>query len=559
MFPLGSLELKTIEEDAFLGRYTIEPLHPGYGIMIGNSLRRVLLASIEGAAPIAIKIEGVPHEFSVIEGVVEDVVQIVLNIKKLVVAMDNEDIRTLTLDVSGERVVTAADIITDAGVTIINPELHIAELSSSKSTLRMDILVSKGRGYVPTEKNKKQDYPIGTIWLDAMFTPVKNVRFNVEQTLIEQYLDFEKLSLDILCNGAIQPKAALDQALQILGEYYTSILNPEMLRQKETSLEETLEEKLALTIDMVMTDLSPKIQHTLVYAGIKTMRDLLMKSHSELLTIHGMSSKSLNELAKALEETPEYATFSQFNFPFFIEGKDEVEEKPAAKREEPIEEDDLEDEEEEIVEEEKEPEPPKAKAKTEKAKPEAEKPKQEVEKPEAKPEPKKAKEPEVKEPVKEEKKPEADITKGFTLPDISLAKSTMTFLQQNKITDLKSLLSCSKSKIESLSGFKPKIIIEIEKNLDKVGLQLAPEETFSHLSKDELLKAVSEMAIGDFEKEIPSISKAEIKSINGAGITNVGQLMAIGKKGLKGQLKLSSKTIEEIDKRLTKWGLELKE
>jgi DNA-directed RNA polymerase subunit alpha len=557
VFPLGSLELKTLEEDAFLGRYTIEPLHPGYGIMIGNSLRRVLLASIEGAAPIAIKIEGVPHEFSVIEGVVEDVVQIVLNIKKLVVAMDNDDVRTITLDVSGERVVTAADIITDAGVTIINPELHIAELSSSKSTLRMDILVSKGRGYVPTEKNKRQDYPIGTIWLDSMFTPVKNVRFNVEQTLIEQYLDFEKLSLDILCNGAVLPKSALDQALQILGEYYTSILNPEMLRLKETSLEETLEEKLALTIDMVMTNLSPKIQHTLVYAGVKTMRDLLMKSHNELLTIHGMSSKSLAELSKSLEETPEYATFSQFNFPFFIESKEEVEEKPAVKREEPVEEDDFEDEEEDIIEEEKEPEPPKAKAKVEKPKPEVEKPK--TEKPEVKTEPKKAKEPEPKEQVQEEKKPEIDITKGFTLPDISLAKSTMTFLQQNKITNLKSLLICSKSKIESLPGFKPKIIIEIEKNLDKVGLQLAPDETFSNLSKEELLKAVSEMAIGDFEKEIPSISKAEIKSINSASITNVGQLMAIGKKGLKGQLKLSSKTIEDIDKRLTKWGLELKE
>lgn len=549
MFPLASLELKTIEEDAFLGRYIVEPLHPGYGIMLGNSLRRVLLASIEGAAPIAIRIEGVPHEFSVIEGVVEDVVQIVLNLKKLVVAMDYDDVKTLTLDVSGERVVTAADIITDAGITIINPELHIAELSSSKSTLRMDILVSKGRGYVPTEKNKKQDYPIGTIWLDAMFTPVKNVRFNVEQTLIEQYLDFEKLSLDILCNGAIQPKAALEQALQILGEYYSSILNPEMLRQKETSLEETLEEKLALTVDMVMSDLSPKILHMLVYAGIKTMRDLLMKSHGELLSIHGMNNKSIVELSKSLEETPEYATFSQFNFPFFMESKDEIEEKAAPKIEEQLEEDEDFDEEEEELEEEKQPEPPKAKPKAEKAKPE----------PEAKPEPKKAKEPEPKETPKEEKKPEVDITKGFTLPDISLTKSTMTFLQQNKINDLKALLSCSKSKIESLPGFKSKIIIEIEKNLDKVGLQLAPEETFSHLSKDELLKAVSDMAIADFEKEIPSISKAEIKSINGASITNVGQLMSLGKKGLKGQLKLSSKTIEEIDKRLTKWGLELKE
>ncbi|HUN19020.1 MAG TPA: DNA-directed RNA polymerase subunit alpha [Caldisericia bacterium] len=551
MFPLPSLELKTIEEDSFLGRYSIEPLHSGYGVMIGNSLRRVLLSSIPGAAPIAVRIEGVPHEFSVIEGVVEDVVQIILNLKKLVVAMDGDEIRTLTLDVSGERVVTAADIIPDAGLTIINPELHIAELSSSKSTLRMDILVSKGRGYVPTEKNKRPDYPIGTIWMDAMFTPVKNVKFTVEQTLIEQYLDFEKLTLDILCNGAVPPKEALDNALQILSEYYMAIGNPELLRKKETSLEETLEEKLALLIENVLPGLSPKVQHLLVYADIKTMRDLLMKTKTELVQHHNITHKAITELAKALEESQEYATFSQFNFPFLKEeGKAETEEEPkegpvaktgkAEKEPEIMEPEEA--AEEEVVEEKVEPpvvEEPKP-AKPSKAKAEKEQPK-----------------PEPVQVPKEE--PKQDITKGFSIQDISLSKSTMTFLQQNKITDLALLLSMSKSQIEDMQGFKPKMIQEIEKNLDKVGLVLAQDQMFGNLSPQEREKAVWLMSIEDLVKEVPSITKAEMKSMNGAGIAAAGKLLELGKKGMKGSLKFSTKTIEDIEKRLAKWGLTLKE
>lgn len=551
MFPLPSLELKTIEEDSFLGRYSIEPLHSGYGVMIGNSLRRVLLSSIPGAAPIAVRIEGVPHEFSVIEGVVEDVVQIILNLKKLVVAMDGDEIRTLTLDVSGERVVTAADIIPDAGLTIINPELHIAELSSSKSTLRMDILVAKGRGYMPTEKNKRPDYPIGTIWMDAMFTPVKNVKFAVEQTLIEQYLDFEKLTLDILCNGAVPPKEALDNALQILSEYYMAIGNPELLRKKETSLEETLEEKLALLVENVLPGLSPKVQHLLVYADIKTMRDLLMKTRSELVQHHNITNKAITELAKALEESPEYTTFSQFNFPFLKEeGKPEAEEAPkeaapkakavqAEKEPEIIEPEETVEEDEEVVEVAPIIEEPKP-AKVQKVK---------VEKEQPKPEPAQVK--------KEE--PKQDITKGFSIQDISLSKSTMTFLQQNKITDLASLLSLSKSQIEGMQGFKPKMIQEIEKNLDKVGLVLAQDQMFGNLSPQEREKAVWSMSIDDLVKEIPSITKAEMKSMNGAGIAAAGKLLELGKKGMKGSLKFSTKTIEDIEKRLTKWGLTLKE
>ncbi len=553
MFPLSSLELRTIEEDAFLGRYSIEPLHPGYGVMVANSLRRVLLSSIPGAAPIAVRIEGVPHEFSVIEGVVEDVVQIILNLKKLVVAMETDDIRTLTLDVSGERVVTAADIIPDVGVAIINPELHIAELSSSKSTLRMDILVAKGRGYVQTEKNKRPDYPIGTIWMDAMFTPVKNVKFTVEQTLIEQYLDFERLTLDILCNGAIPPKEALGGALEILSEYYSAILNPDLLRLREATVEETLEEKLVLTVESVLPNLSPKLQHLLVYAGIKNMRDLLMKSRVELAGIHGMTNKALTDLGKAVEESHEYGTFSQFNFPFFEAIKPEEQAKT-----EPISEQ-LPESVAKMAEEAAQPqpviEPEVVESVVEKpSKPKAEKPAK-IESPKE-PAPKKEKAPAK---TAEPEKPAID-TKGFTLPDITLSKSTMLFLSQNKIGDLAGLLSKSKKAIEGMTGFKSKMIIEIEKNLDKVGLVLAKDEALGSLSEEQLLATVRAMSISNFiENEVPTISKAEQKSIEKVGVKTVGAMMDLGKKGMKGSLKLSIKSIEDIEKRLTKWGLQLKE
>lgn len=527
MFPLPSLELKTIEEDAFLGRYTIEPLHPGYGIMIGNSLRRVLLASIQGAAPIAVRIEGVPHEFSVIEGVVEDVVQVVLNLKKLVVAMDSDEIRTLTLDVSGERVVTAADIIPDAGVTIVNPELHIAELSSPNSQLRMDILVAKGRGYTPTEKNKRPDYPIGTIWMDAMFTPVKNVKFVVEQTLIEQYLDFERLNIDILCNGAIQPKESLNQALQILSEYYSSIAQPEMLRDQDGELESTIDDKLDMNLDIVIPNISPKTHHLLIYAGVKTLRDLLMKEQTDISAIRGITSKMLKELIKAVETTPDYPVISQYAFPFITSPEDEeyVEEAEEAEPEEV-----------------KEPEPA----------------------PQPKPEPKPLREDHkefvvTKKEQKEEPPPVSmkvsDL--NFTLDDLALSKSTRQFLTSVKVNTLDQLLMKSRKDLMALSNHKDKVVHEIEKRLDQLDLKLVPDP-MDAASEEERVSKILSMSIDEFKEEVV-IPKANLKHIEQAGITTVGGLVELGKSGLKGQLKLTAKTIEEIEKRLEKMGLEIKE
>ena len=532
MFPLPSLELKTIEEDAFLGRYTIEPLHPGFGIMIGNSLRRVLLSSIQGAAPIAVRIEGVPHEFSVIEGVVEDVVQVILNLKKLVVGMDADEIRTLTLDVSGERVVTAADIIPDAGVTIVNPELHIAELSSPNSQLRMDILVAKSRGYVPTEKNKRADYPIGTIWMDAMFTPVKNVKFTVEQTLIEQYLDFERLNVDILCNGAIQPKDSLNQALQILSEYYSAIAQPDILRDQDSEIDSTIDDKLDMSLDIVVPNISPKTHHLLIYAGIKTLRDLLMKEQGDITAIKGITSKMLKELVKAVESTSDYSVISQYAFPFITAGDEEgdVEEDVEIDIERPDQE----------VEEVVETPPP--------AKPETKQPKEDH------------KEFVVTKKEQKEEAPRVSLKVSdlnFTLDDLALSKSTRQFLTSVKINTLDQLLAKSHKDLMQLSDHKDKVVHEIEKRLDQLDLKLVPDRVDA-ASEEERVGKLLAIDIEELKEEV-TIPKSSLKHMEQLSIGTIGDLVALGKSGLKGQLKMTAKTIEEIEKRLENMGLEIKE
>jgi DNA-directed RNA polymerase subunit alpha len=532
VFPLPSLELKTVEEDTFLGRYTIEPLHPGYGIMIGNSLRRVLLSSIMGAAPIAVRIEGVPHEFSVIEGVVEDVVQVILNLKKLVVGMDSDEVRTLTLDVSGERVVTAADIIPDAGVTIVNPELHIAELSSPNSQLRMDILVAKGRGYVPTEKNKRGDYPIGTIWMDAMFTPVKNVKFTVEQTLIEQYLDFERLNIDILCNGAIQPKDSLNQALQILSEYFSAIAQPDILRDSEGELESSIDDKLDMSLDIVVPNISPKTHHLLIYAGIKTLRDLLMKEQGDITAIKGITSKMLKELVKAVELTSDYQVISQYAFPFITPAEDEELEPEYEETEsQPMVEDE-------------EPEPSPQPAPAVEAKPVKEDHREFV----------------VTKKEQREEQPRVSLKVSdlnFTLDDLALSKSTRQFLTTAKINTLDQLLGKTRKDLMHITGSKDKVVHEIEKRLDQLDLKLTPDQ-IDAASEEERINKLLAMDIEEFKEEVV-IPKISLKHMEQANINTLGELVELGKSGLKGQLKMTAKTIEEIEKRLEKMGLQIKE
>lgn len=543
MFPLKNLELKTIEEDAFLGRYTIEPLHPGYGVLIGNSLRRVLLSSIKGAAPIAVRIDGVPHEFSVIDGVVEDVVQIVLNLKKLVVAMDTDEIRTLTLDASGEKMVTAAEIIPDVDTTIVNPELHIAELSSPESTLRMDIMVASKRGYVPVEKNKMDDYPVGTIWLDAMFTPVKNVRFNVEQTLIEQYLDFERLNIDVLCNGAIPPRDTLLQGLQILSDYYTVIAKPELLSDEEEEVEELLEEKLELPLDTAVPGIPAKTHHLLVYEGIKTLRDLLMREQREIKAIRGISTKATESLMKALTKAPDYELISQYTFPIFA---DEIEETGEDQTEVK-----------EVKEEKVEKETTKKSTKSTKssAKKEVASSKDEDSEPEPKePEPK----PELTSIPDDEAvvPPEA---LNYQIEDLSLTKHTMEFLEENGITSLVQLVSRSRSEIREMTGFKDKAIVEIEKKLDKLNLYLASDESFESLSENEKENAILNMTIDVLVANDVQIPKTSQKLLQRKNINTVGELIKVGKSTMKTDLKFSGKTIKRIERRLQEWGFELKE
>jgi DNA-directed RNA polymerase subunit alpha len=540
VFPLKNLELKTIEEDAFLGRYTIEPLHPGYGVLIGNSLRRVLLSSIKGAAPIAVRIDGVPHEFSVIDGVVEDVVQMVLNLKKLVVAMDTDEIRTLTLDASGEKMVTAAEIIPDVDTTIVNPELHIAELSSPESTLRMDIMVASKRGYVPVEKNKMDDYPVGTIWLDALFTPVKNVRFNVEQTLIEQYLDFERLNIDVLCNGAIPPREALLEGLQILSDYYTVIAKPELLGEEEEEVEELLEEKLVLPLDTAIPGIPAKTHHLLVYEGIKTLRDLLMKEQREIKAIRGISTKATESLMKALAKAPDYELISQYTFPIFAE---EVEEpiENSAQSKKPHEEG--------TEKETREAEGTKHRGKKADSSPVSDE-KPETEEPEQEVETKTVPDDEVVVPTE---------ALNYQIEDLSLTRHTMDFLEKNGITSLVQLVKRSRTEIHQMEGFKDKIIVEIEKKLAKLNLSLASDESFETLSENEKQSAILNMTIEVLIANDVQIPKTSQKQLQRKNIDTVGELIKVGKSAMKSNLKFSGKTIKRIERRLQEWGFKLKE
>lgn len=210
MIEIEKPKIETVElsEDAKYGKFVVEPLERGYGTTLGNSLRRILLSSLPGAAVTSVQIDGVLHEFSTIEGVVEDVTAIILNVKKLALKIYSDEEKTLEIDVQGEGVVTAADITHDSDVEILNPDLHIATLAEG-GRLRMRMTARRGRGYVPAEANKREDQPIGVIPIDSIYTPVSRVSYQVENTRVGQVTDYDKLTIDVWTDGSIGPKEAI--------------------------------------------------------------------------------------------------------------------------------------------------------------------------------------------------------------------------------------------------------------------------------------------------------------------------------------------------------------
>jgi DNA-directed RNA polymerase subunit alpha len=297
------IECVESKENGSYGKFVIEPLERGYGITLGNSLRRILLSSLPGVAANAIKIDGVLHEFSTVKGVKEDVTEIILNIKTLVLKMSGEGPKTIYIDAQGPGEVTAGDIKTDGDVEIVNKDLHIATLDED-GKLYMEIEVNKGRGYVTQNRNKRDDMPIGTIAVDSIYTPVKRVNFNVENTRVGQITDYDKLTVEIWTNGTIRPEEAISLSAKILIEHFKLFMtltdhadDVEIMVEKE---EDKKEKVLEMTIEEL--DLSVRSYNCLKRAGINTVQELTERSMEDMMKVRNLGKKSLEEVQHKLND-----------------------------------------------------------------------------------------------------------------------------------------------------------------------------------------------------------------------------------------------------------------
>ncbi|MDO5111887.1 MAG: DNA-directed RNA polymerase subunit alpha [Clostridia bacterium] len=283
------------------GKFVVEPLERGFGITLGNSLRRILLSSLPGVAVSSVKIDGVLHEFSTIEGVREDVTEIILNLKELCLIMHNDGPTKVLIDAKGPCVVHAGDLIADSDIEIINPDHHIAEISAG-GRLYMEIMLEHGRGYVSADRNKKPDMPIGQIAVDSIFTPIRKVNFRVEDTRVGQITDYDKLTLEVWTNGTIQPDEAVSLAAKILTEHLMLFINltehvqgVEIMVEKE---EDKKEKILEMTIEEL--DLSVRSYNCLKRAGINTVEELVQRNEEEMMKVRNLGRKSLEEVQQKL-------------------------------------------------------------------------------------------------------------------------------------------------------------------------------------------------------------------------------------------------------------------
>ncbi len=290
-------------EDGTYGRLVIEPLERGYGITLGNALRRMLLSSLPGAAVTSVRIDGVLHEFSTIPGVVEDTVDIILNLKKLVIKMYTDEPKVLRLDREGEGEVVAGDIEHDAEVEILNPDLHIAHLAEG-GRLAMEMTVEKGRGYVPAERNKKPNQSIGVIPVDSIFSPVRKVNYTVENTRVGQVTDYDRLTLEVWTNGSVAPDEAVTVAAQILIEHlqlFTELAATEEKIQVTPPTEED-EKARILQLPIEELDLSVRSYNCLKRAGVNTIGELTAKTDEEMIKVRNLGKKSLEEVKQKLAQ-----------------------------------------------------------------------------------------------------------------------------------------------------------------------------------------------------------------------------------------------------------------
>jgi len=296
------IECVETAENGTYGKFVVEPLERGYGITLGNALRRILLSSLPGVAANSIKIDGVLHEFSTIHGVKEDVAELILNIKGLALKMNGEGPRTIYIDAEGPGEITGEDIKTDGDIEVVNKDIHIATLDDG-GKLYMEINVNKGRGYVSQNKNKTDDKPISTIPVDSIYTPVKRVNFNVENTRVGQITDYDKLTIEIWTNGTIRPDEAIGLSAKILIEHFKLFMtltdhadNVEIMVEKE---EDKKEKVLEMTIEEL--DLSVRSFNCLKRGGINTVQELTEKSIDDMMKVRNLGKKSLEEVEQKLQ------------------------------------------------------------------------------------------------------------------------------------------------------------------------------------------------------------------------------------------------------------------
>ncbi len=296
------IETEELSEDGSYGRFVVEPLERGYGTTLGNSLRRVLLSSLPGVAATSVKFDGVVHEFSTIDGVKEDVTEIVLNLKGLTAKIHGDGPKIVYIEAEGPGTVTAADIKADSEVEILNPEMHIATLSEN-ARFFMELSLDKGRGYVPADRNKQEINTIGVIPMDSIYTPVNKVNYTVDNTRVGQITDFDKLSLEVWTNGTISAEDAVSLAAKIITEHLNLFVNLSaegagadiMVEKGESGKEKVLD----MTIEEL--DLSVRSFNCLKRAGINTVGNLINKTEDEMMKVRNLGRKSLEEVINKLD------------------------------------------------------------------------------------------------------------------------------------------------------------------------------------------------------------------------------------------------------------------
>ncbi len=306
-FNKPKIEIAEISEDRKYGRFVVEPLERGYGTTLGNSLRRIMLSSLPGAAVSQVKIEGVQHEFSSIPGVKEDVTEIIMNLKSLAIrnTSESDEAKVAYIEYEGAGVVTAADIQVDPDIEIMNPDQVIATLNGgADSKLYMEITITKGRGYISADKGKTDDMPIGVIAVDSIYTPVERVNLTVENTRVGQITDFDKLTLDVYTKGTLDPEEAVSLAAKVLSEHLKLFIDlTETAKSTEVMIEkEDNEKEKALEMNIDELELSVRSYNCLKRAGINTVEELCDRTSDDMMKVRNLGRKSLEEVLAKLKE-----------------------------------------------------------------------------------------------------------------------------------------------------------------------------------------------------------------------------------------------------------------